>query len=478
MKHLKLFNTQAEFDAATLELPNVSYIEESDTVHFSPYVIDYSSQYLTFTALEDSAIGLTDWSEKTPIVNLQYSKNNGEWVTWDYSDISLSTGDTLRFKGNNPTGLCDGNEDRWPNFLTPSGMVDVSGNIMSLLYGDNFIGKTDLTDKVCAFAELFGETNVVNARDLKLPATTLAESCYSGMFYGCQNLTTAPELPATTLADSCYASMFNDCTSLTTAPELPATTLADSCYSYIFEGCSNLNYIKMLATDISASYCLSYWVDGVASTGTFIKHPDMTSLPSGINGIPEGWTVEDYGETNDPYNGHEYVDLGLPSGTLWATCNIGATTPEEHGDHFNWGETSPTTQMNDVCVTYDLSIDELKSRGIIDNNGRLTAEYDAATVTWGSDWRMPTRSEMQELLDNCTCQYTSTPPYLFQIVGPNGNSITMPNTHIAGGGGHYWSSDVSDYDSQAYELFFTGSYQYTESCDRAMENTIRPVRNN
>jgi hypothetical protein len=95
--------------------------------------------------------------------------------------------------------------------------------------------------------------------------------------------------------------MFRDCTSLTTAPTLPATTLADSCYSFMFGGCTKLNYIKMLATDISISSCLGGWVNGVASTGTFVKNPDMTSLPTATSsnnykGIPSGWTVVNDGE--------------------------------------------------------------------------------------------------------------------------------------------------------------------------------------
>jgi hypothetical protein len=94
--------------------------------------------------------------------------------------------------------------------------------------------------------------------------------------------------------------MFRGCTSLTTTPELPATTLANYCYYNMFYNCSNLNRITMLATDIiSASGCLSYWVYGVASTGTFVKHVNMTSLPTGASGIPSGWTVEDY----DPSGG-------------------------------------------------------------------------------------------------------------------------------------------------------------------------------
>ena len=128
----------------------------------------------------------------------------------------------------------------------------------------------------------------------ELPATTLANNCCHYMFRGCTSLTTAPSiLPATTLVNSCYLQMFMGCTSLTKAPELPATTLAERCYNGMFDGCTSLNYIKCLATDISATYCTSYWVDGVASTGTFIKNPNMTSWTTGPSGIPKGWTVID-----------------------------------------------------------------------------------------------------------------------------------------------------------------------------------------
>ena len=127
----------------------------------------------------------------------------------------------------------------------------------------------------------------------ELPATTLAISCYGNMFNGCTSLTTAPELSATTLANSCYSHMFYGCTSLTTAPELPATTLATFCYRYMFYGCTSLNYIKCLATNISANNCTYNWVSGVASNGTFIKNPNMSSWGRGTSGIPSGWTVQD-----------------------------------------------------------------------------------------------------------------------------------------------------------------------------------------
>ena len=87
--------------------------------------------------------------------------------------------------------------------------------------------------------------------------------------------------------------MFANCTSLTKAPDLLATTLEPRCYQTMFLNCTSLNYIKMLATDISSTTGLSYWVYNVAANGTFVKAAEMASLPTGINGIPEGWTVQD-----------------------------------------------------------------------------------------------------------------------------------------------------------------------------------------
>ena len=148
---------------------------------------------------------------------------------------------------------------------------------------------TSLTD-YCYDSMFIGCTSLTTAP--VLPATTLGRSCYSAMFSSCRSLTTAPALPATTLALFCYNSMFAGCTKLTTAPELPATTLANNCYDSMFYKCTKLNYIKCLATDISASNCTSNWVSGVASRGTFVKAPSMTSWTTGVRGIPKGWTVQ------------------------------------------------------------------------------------------------------------------------------------------------------------------------------------------
>lgn len=216
-----------------------------------------TKNYLSFTARNGNAtIGLN--SGTSP--NLSYSRDGITWATWDYSNLTIPNGVTVYFKGNNTSGFSTNSN---VNTFRISGSVESHGNVMSLMYGDDF------------------ETQ-----------NTLTNSTFKELFKNCTGLTTAPELPATTMIDYCYESMFNGCTSLTTAPILPATTLASNCYLWMFQGCSSLNYIKMMATDISASACLFNWVQGVAATGTFVKNSAATWNVSGDSGVPTGWTIQ------------------------------------------------------------------------------------------------------------------------------------------------------------------------------------------
>ena len=108
----------------------------------------------------------------------------------------------------------------------------------------------------------------------------------------CIKLVEAPELPASQLSSLCYANMFQGCTSLTTAPELPALTLVNNCYAEMFSGCTNLNYIKAMFTTTPNSSYTNNWVKGVAQNGTFVKNINAEWDESGVNSIPEGWTVQ------------------------------------------------------------------------------------------------------------------------------------------------------------------------------------------
>lgn len=171
------------------------------------------------------------------------------------------------------------------------------------------------------------------------------------------------------------------------------------------------------------------------------------------------------------------VDLGLS--VKWASCNVGATSPEEYGDFFAWGEASSKSESNSVTPTYGLSICELESRGIIDADGNLTAAYDAATANWGSDWRMPTLDEIKELIDNCTWEWTAqNGVYGYRVTGPNGNSIFLPPASLydAGSNGLYWSATPYSNSDYAYYLFFdwTDYYDWSKG-SRYDGRAVRPV---
>ena len=346
------------------------------TVDEIDLIYDYSKEYFTIRALED---GLT---ASLSLNASEYRIDDGNWTALPSGTTTpeINRGQKISFKITNPTGSNIG-------MLIVNKAFNAEGNIMSLLYGDDFEGQTDLTGKNTTFGSLFYyRLTLQSAKNLilpaitltnncyynmfsnctslteapELPATTLAYGCYEGMFYNCYSLREAPELPATTLANRCYYQMFRGCYGLTTAPELPATTLANSCYYGMFRACSKLEHIEMLATDISAGDCLYDWVYGVASEGTFVKNPDMASLPTATSsnsykGIPDGWTVTDYIDYSKEYFAIEALEDGLTvqlsrnaseyriDNGDWATLSSSHSTPSiNSGQKISFKITNPT----------------------------------------------------------------------------------------------------------------------------------------
>lgn len=249
----------------------------------TPIPSGYTAQRFTIEMLEDGDINWDGvgnvYYDINPEVN---GYNQGGQV--DHSITGLHSGDIIEFYVEEDV---TSNPYR-NNPITSTARHNVYGNIMSLLYVDYATATT--ISKIQVFNGLFkGDSGLISAENLVLPATTLDYSCYGSMFYNCTNLVTAPELPATTLYTNCYAYMFQNCTSLTTAPVLPALTLVNSCYYFMFDGCTNLNYVKCLATDISANLCVDKWLKGVSPTGDFWRM-SSTNWGSGDSGIPSGWT--------------------------------------------------------------------------------------------------------------------------------------------------------------------------------------------
>ncbi|MDE6561470.1 MAG: hypothetical protein K2K75_08830 [Muribaculaceae bacterium] len=191
-------------------------------------------------------------------------------------------------------------------------------------------------------------------------------------------------------------------------------------------------------------------------------------------------------ELSGVLNGHEWVDLGLPSGLKWATCNIGASEAEEFGDYYAWGETEPKSEYTSInSLTYKVSFRKLKKSGIIDESGILAKEYDAASVNWGEGWRMPTIDEYQELISNCNWNFASfngVNGYL--VTGPNNKNIFLPaaafqqNTTIENVGdfGDYWSSSVvKELSGVAHSLGYSSKSHGRRRYARYAGRTIRPV---
>ena len=185
-------------------------------------------------------------------------------------------------------------------------------------------------------------------------------------------------------------------------------------------------------------------------------------------------------------NGREWIDLGLPSGLKWATCNVGASSPEDYGDYFAWGETETKSEYTESnSLTYGLTISGLHSQGYIDVGGNLTPSHDAATANWGGSWRMPTEDEIKELIDECTWTWTTQGGVKgYKVTGPNGNHIFLPvagyrsgsSLYYAGEYGYYWSSTPSEDNSNyAYYLYFYSSAQYVNWYSRGSGRSVRPV---
>ena len=331
-------NLNVEVDCGENTEPLYFTTEGKNMVAGDGYVLNTQPiPYLTFSAASEQTMTMVSY-RYTLDESIEYSVNGSEWtqvgkVSGDEaSGITYTTitfgGEkgTLRMRGKSATGMAE-NENNYAKITFGNSEVPVSctGDIRTLVDYTNY--RDAATSQARFSAMFFGCTNLISAPELPatdlatncyavmfrgctgltaapaLPATELEYGCYQTMFFGCTGLTTAPALPATALAESCYSSMFYGCTGLTTAPVLPATTLANYCYSSMFSGCSNLSSVTMLATDISAFYCLNDWVSGVASSGTFTKAASLVQgseagqIPTGTSGIPTGWTVVDYTES-------------------------------------------------------------------------------------------------------------------------------------------------------------------------------------
>ena len=191
-------------------------------------------------------------------------------------------------------------------------------------------------------------------------------------------------------------------------------------------------------------------------------------------------------------NGHEYVDLGLS--VKWATMNVGASSPEEYGDYFAWGETEPKDVYDwstyKHCYGSPTTLNKYNTSSlygrIVDDKTQLDLSDDAARANWGGAWRMPTDAEMTELLEQCTWSWTTQNGVNgYKVTGKsNGNSIFLPaagdrddsSLNKAGSYGYYWSSSLSAGDPNlAWRVYFYSSNVSGHHVDRYYGFSVRPV---
>ena len=329
-------------------------------------------------------------------------------------------------------------------------------------------------------------------------------------FYGCRKFSSLKILPST--PPTLVSNPFSSATALYAKPAyIPCGTL--EAYQAA-SGWSNFtNYQEVC--DTFEVFVEVVGEGTVSGSGTYGFGQTCTLIPTANPGYVFDHWVHSTGELvyDNPYIftvtaniyvgaffvegnvSHEYVDLGLPSGTLWATSNVGAATPEAYGDYFAWGETQPKTNYKwstyQYCngnynkLTKYCDNSSYGNNGFTDNLTMLLPEDDAATVNWGSDWRMPTYEEWEELNQNTTQTWvTQNGVNGILFTAANGNTLFLPcaghynenylNYPLADG--CYWSSSLSvsyPYYARSYHFSSSNNSFYSYRCQGA---SVRPVR--
>lgn len=179
------------------------------------------------------------------------------------------------------------------------------------------------------------------------------------------------------------------------------------------------------------------------------------------------------------------IDLGLPSGTKWSCCNLGAVTPSDRGDHIPWGELNDRAYCSWQSYQYGYYNDDQDYSHLVNIGSNIAGtSYDAAYQSWGGSWRMPTKEQLEELMNQCTTFWTTIDSYKgMKFMGPNKNVIFLPAagsqgngfTAAFGGQGFYWSSNIYNQPCYAHNLQFFSKNVYMGAGARCAGLSIRPV---
>jgi len=317
---------------------------------------------------------------------------------------------------------------------------------------------------------------------------------FNGMYVPCSNMERYCGLPVravwhsiststtlatdiTTTSAAITGNVTSDCGAIVTSRGFLYGTSANSLTQSVLCG-SGIGCFTANLTELTPGTVYYYKAFATDDAGTV--YGEVLSFGTGNSGSITGQT-----------NGHNWIDLGLPSGTRWATCNVGATNPEEYGNYYAWGET--TTKEYFDWDTYSWCNASPKTltkycndanygnNGYTDNLTTLEAPDDAASVNWGAGWRMPTYDEIKELNANCTNIKTTLNGVKGSLyTGPNGNSIFLPAAGEYDGDelirvgdyGYYWSSSLDKRNPSSAGRFTANSIGYDI---RLLGFSVRPV---
>ena len=264
--------------------------------------------------------------------------------------------------------------------------------------------------------------------------------------------------------------------------EVTLTATADEHYHFVRWSDGNTDNPRTISVTKDSTF-----------TAEFAQDPVAVSVYDDCN---KSGKTYDFRPATGTENGHTWVDLGLPSGLQWASCNVGATTPEDYGNYYAWGETASKTDYSWATYKYANGAGEKLTKycskasygddGFTDDKTTLEPEDDAAHVNWGGDWRMPTATEMDELLENCIWTWTTQKGINgYQVTSKtNGNSIFLPaagyrydtGLYNAGSIGGYWSSSLDTNGPRyAWSGYFGSDYVYRNGRGRFLGQAVRPV---
>ena len=344
-------------------------------------------------------------------------------------------------------------------------------HVISNTYTDG-VGKVIVDGKITNFYPYF--MNCYNVTSVTIPkgVTSIASEAFyycenlksitlpegvkqieSAAFYNCDRLESVT-LPTTLVTIGSNA--FNDCDALASIVIPDKVTTIDR---RAFWGCSALKSVT-IGSSVTTIGTDAFWDCNNLKT---VVNKSKLHFTKGSSSYGYVAYYADNITQNEPAKGN-YVDLGLSSGVKWATCNLGAATPEELGDRYYWGETTTSMVNNTIYVN-------------VGNDISGNAKYDAARARLGGSWRMPRYEDFVELAQEGTWYWTTSNGVSgYRVYGPNGYSIFLPYSDY-----HYWSGTSSEwnqpYDAAMILRLENGLIGYNYHAYRSSQRHIRPVTN-